>query len=101
MKKKFKVVNRTRFYIFVTMILLIAGIVTNTILSTAKAYSNPVDIPFEEVIVSEGDTLWFIAIDFMPKNYDVREMIYNIRQLNEMKTASIHPGDIIKIPIID
>ncbi len=101
MKKKFKVVNRTRFYIFVTMILLIGGIVTNTILSTAKAYSNPVDIPFEEVIVSEGDTLWFIAIDFMPKNYDVREMIYNIRQLNEMKTASIHPGDIIKIPIID
>ena len=98
--KRYKIVNKTRFYIFLTFTLILAGILTNTLLSTAKAYSNPVDVPYEEVIVAEGDTIWYIAIEFMPRNYDVREMVYNIRQLNNMKNVSIHPGETIKVPIV-
>lgn len=99
--KRYKVVNKNRFFIFITIVLLIGGITITTIFTTAKAYSNPVDLPFEEIIIVEGDTLWFIALDFMPQNYDVREMVYNIRQINDMKTVAIHPGDIIKVPIIE
>ncbi len=98
--KKYRIVNKSRFYTFITLTLIIGGIFTNTLLSTAKAYSNPADIPYEEIIIAEGDTLWYIALEFMPQNYDVREMIYNIRQLNNMNTVSIHPGDKIKVPIV-
>ncbi len=98
--KRYKIVNKTRFYIFLTFTLILGGILTNTLLSTAKAYSNPVDVPYEEVIVAEGDTIWYIALEFMPRNYDVREMVYNIRQLNNMKNVSIHPGETIKVPIV-
>lgn len=98
--KRYKIVNKTRFYIFLTLSLVLGGIITSTLLSTAKAYSNPVDQPYEEVIVAEGDTIWYIALEFMPGNYDVRQMVYNIRQLNNMDTVSIHPGDKIKVPIV-
>lgn len=98
--KRYKIVNKSRFYTFITLTLILGGIITNTLLSTAKAYSNPVDIPYEEVIIAEGDTLWYIALEFMPRNYDVREMVYNIRLLNNMDTVSIHPGDKIKVPIV-
>ena len=98
--KRYKIVNKTRFYIFITVSLMLGAIITNTLFSTAKAYSNPVDIPYEEIVVTKGDTLWYIAIEFMPQNYDVRQMIYNIRQLNNMETVSIHPGDKIKVPIV-
>lgn len=98
--KRYKIVNKTRFYTFLTITLILGGIITNTLLSTAKAYSNPVDQPYEEIIVAEGDTIWYIALEFMPNNYDIREMVYNIRQLNNMDTVSIHPGDKIKVPIV-
>lgn len=98
--KRYKIVNKTRFYTFLTITLILGGIITNTLLSTAKAYSNPVDQPYEEITVAEGDTIWYIALEFMPNNYDIREMVYNIRQLNNMDTVSIHPGDKIKVPIV-
>lgn len=98
--RRYKIVNKTRFYIFITVSLMLGAIITNILFSTAKAYSNPVESPYEEIIIAEGDTLWYIAIDFMPQNYDVREMIYNIKQLNNMETVSIFPGDKIKVPLI-
>ncbi len=100
-KKRYRITNKIRFYTFLTLTLIIGGIFTSTLLSTARAYSDPVDIPYEEVIVAEGDTLWYIAVEFTPQSYDVREMIYNIRQLNHLETVSIYPGDKIKVPIID
>jgi hypothetical protein len=98
--KRYRIINKTRFYTFLTIMLIIGGLTTSMLFSTAKAYSNPVDLPYEEVIVAEGDTLWYIAIEFMPRNYDVRQMVYDIRQLNKMDTGSIHPGDLIKVPIV-
>ena len=35
----------------------------------------------------------------MPKDYDIRKMVFEIKEFNNMKDANIYPGDLIKIPI--
>ena len=33
------------------------------------------------------------------EDYDVRKMVFEIIQFNNMESANIYPGDLIKIPI--
>ena len=35
----------------------------------------------------------------MPKDYDIRKMIHEIREINNMETADVYPGDLVKVPI--
>lgn len=52
-----------------------------------------------KVTVQPGDTLWKIAKDnSIQNNKDVRCLIYEIRQVNNLQTATLMPGQIIKIP---
>lgn len=49
--------------------------------------------------VSNGDTLWSIAEKITPGNKDIRETVYEIRQLNEFsKDHVIGIGEIIVLP---
>jgi len=47
--------------------------------------------------VAYGDTLWDIAVAYSG-NRDVREVIYEIQQLNGLSSAEIHPGQVLFIP---
>lgn len=49
--------------------------------------------------VSEGDTLWAIARDSLPKGRDIRDYIIEIREWNELGTANIIEGQILEVPI--
>ncbi len=53
-----------------------------------------------EVKIVEGDTLWNIALNYLPEKTDVRKMVYDIKEFNEMEDFYIYPGDRIKIPVI-
>ena len=74
---------------FLIMVLLIAGIVSN-----CKA-----DTPLTmiEYRVQAGDTLWDIAKEYAPKGTDLREYIYNIKKHNGLKNSNICPGMILEI----
>ena len=47
--------------------------------------------------VSQGDTLWSIAKQQIDEKTDIRQYIYEIKQLNNMTTATIQVGQTIKI----
>lgn len=64
------------------------------------AFSSTYKEPYKEILVREGDTLWKIAMEYMPDNYDIRKMVYDIREFNDMENADIYPGEIIRVPII-
>lgn len=70
-------------------------------LSIDKVYGSVYEYNYDEVIIVEGDTLWNIALNYMPKNYDVREMIYIIREFNKMETSQIYIGDTLRVPYIN
>lgn len=98
MKRRYKIINRTRFSIFVISVFVIVII---GISSFNKVYSSIYEYSYDEIQIIEGDTLWAIALHYMPKDYDVRRMVYDIKEFNGMNTSYIYPGDILKVPLIN
>ena len=101
MKKRYKIISKTRFLLFLITISTIATVLVISLLSSNKVYGSPYLYDYDEIRVKRGDTLWMIALEYMPEKYDVRDMIYEIKMMNEMELSNLYVGDIIKIPIIE
>lgn len=53
-----------------------------------------------EVTVEYGDTVWDIASRHTQANMDVREVVYAVKELNQINdSGSLVPGTKIKIPV--
>lgn len=97
MSKKYVIINKRRFFTFITISLLILIAITTLIVTSHKSHSQE-EIYFNEYKVGEGDTLWRISKYYSDGNIDIRQFIYEIKKLNDMETSAIYEGDIIKIP---
>ena len=51
----------------------------------------------EDYMVSTGDTLWSIASEYKKEQQDIREYVYQLRELNNIDDCIIYPGQTIKI----
>lgn len=54
-------------------------------------------IETEDYTVSVGETLWSIACENKKEKQDVREYVYQLRQLNNIDDCIIVPGQTIQI----
>lgn len=97
MTRRYVIINKRRFFTFITLMLLIFIGLATLIVASHKAHSQE-EIYFNEYRVGEGDTLWKISNYFSDENIDIRQFIYEIKKLNDMETSAIYEGDIIKIP---
>ena len=97
-----KIVNLKRFSMFVIggilMIILFISILDTKSLSRTE-------INYIEFTVSSNDTLWRIAnivkennINY--NNKDVREIIFEIKQINNLKNSNLYNNQVITIPEI-
>lgn len=77
----------------VVLLLILSLAVIFTVM--AKAEEKTV---YKQVVVKPGDTLWKISKDNIRQNEDIRCYIYEIRQINNLKTTIITPGQVIKLP---
>lgn len=64
---------------------------------TTKVHSTN-KIKYSKVVVCGGDTLWSIASEYINKNDDIRELVYNIKKTNNLTSAIIVPGQELLIP---
>lgn len=97
---KLKVVNKKKFVksILTIIFILILGIlVINNVLASNEA----VETKEIEYVVCKGDTLWKIANKYKLDNQDPREYIYEVEKLNNMTSATIYEGQIIKILLVE
>lgn len=99
MKKKYKIVNKTRFYLFIISLFAIISVVIISLFATSKAHSSIYQVDYKEIEIVKGDTLWNIALNNLPANTDVRKMVYELTEFNNLKNGLIYPGDKIKVPI--
>ena len=94
-----KIVNKTKF-IRTNLILII--LISSIIIFATKAYSN-VEVKYKEEYVYAGDTLWSIAKEELENNKyfegkDVRGVINELKNINNLSNSNLQEGDKIKIP---
>lgn len=95
--RKLKIVNKKRFVVFLTTVLILLIFITGTIFKLNAAYSFSED-NYIEIQIIQGDTLWDIAKRNNPYNKDIRKVVYEIMKINNMKNANIKIGTVIKVP---
>lgn len=93
--------NKKRFYKTIFFILAIAiGLV---LLMTGRTLSYQ-DISYKNTNVFIGDTLWSIAKEEQRSNpyyegKDIRDVIENIKEINQLKDSNLSVNQTLKIPI--
>lgn len=97
--KKYKIVNKNRFYTFITLLFILSVIILSIFTTSLRAHSRILKQNYKELVVYPGDTLWDIALEYKPSDYDVRDMVYQIKEFNNMETSYIIPGEVLKIPM--
>lgn len=53
----------------------------------------------QAVSVESGDTLWNLIEEYYDYQGDIRNRIYEVKEINGMKESRIYPGQIIYIPV--
>lgn len=81
--------KRAIFFLIIFIVLIIA-----TLSITTRTSGN--DYCYDTYIVQPGDTIWDIATKNCPKNMDIREWIFKVREINRVDCL-IHPGQEMKI----
>ena len=96
--KKYKIVNKIRFYLFLIFIIFFSFVTLTFIKSFGRVEGTVSNLKYEEIYIDMGDTVWDIALKYKSEQSDVRDMVAEIRDFNNLEDLSIKQGDIIRIP---
>ena len=98
--RRYRIRSKSRFFIFITFTLALLAIIIVSIVTSSGAYSIESASETQHYWVKQGDTLWNIAKEFSPEGYDIREMIYKIKEQNNMDTSMIYEGAKLQITLL-
>lgn len=85
-----RIINKKRFMTSVSVLVILIISIFNLCLAKTEVVT-------EDYVVSTGDTLWSIASKNKRAGQDVREYIYELREVNDMNDCMIYPNQVIKI----
>lgn len=68
------------------------------LLFEGEAVGASVQQDMEAVVVSRGDTLWEIADRFSPDSADLRVVVRELVELNELESKVLRPGQVLQVP---
>ena len=97
-RKRYRIKSRTRFTIFIIVMILIAMSIIGYITGINTAHGSTME-QYATVEITNGDTLWSIADEYAPEGTDLREFIYEIKELNGLDTSNIMIGQVIRVPM--
>lgn len=63
-----------------------------------SAQANDIPRELQPVIVRSGDTLWDLVSQYYQYSGDIRAAIYEVREINELDSVELYPGQLIYIP---
>ena len=94
-----KIVNKRK---FIRSNIILAILIILMIIFTTKTYSN-VSTKYKEEYIYAGDTLWSIAQEELENNKyfegkDIRYVVNELKNINNLSTATIKEGNRIQIP---
>lgn len=97
---KLKIINLGR---FVRSILILIFILLMFIFLSKSSFSHQ-EAKYKVIYVSGGDTIWSIAKEERKENeyfesYSIKETVYKIQNINELKSSEIYIGQKLIIPV--
>ena len=98
MKKRYRVVSKFRFTMFMVVMILCIMTVAGTLLGFNTVSSASMD-QYNLVNVESGDTLWNIACEYGPDDMDVRQVVHDICDVNEISADELVAGSKIIVPV--
>ena len=98
MKRSYRIANRFRFTLFVVCIMIIMTTAFNFAFGLNTADSLTMT-KYRSVDVVYGDTLWTIAQTYMPEDMDIRESVFQLCKLNDIRADQLHAGMTIQVPV--
>lgn len=98
MKKRYVIKSKLRFVIFLTVTLLVLISTVTTVFGLNNANSTSFK-QYDQVQIESGDTIWDIASDYTHKEQDLRKLVYEICQLNDISAEQLQTGEIILVPV--
>lgn len=97
-----RIVNKRK---FIRSTSITIGLIIFLILMLSNISFSHTEISYKKIAVSSGDTLWSIAkyeqnTNMYFENKDVRDIIDEIKYLNNLDTSNLSIGDKLTIPTI-
>ena len=96
MTKNYRIKSRLRFTLFIAITIILFTMTANFALGINTADSSTIP-EYIELEVSYGDTLWSIADRYMDD--DIRESVYKLCKLNNIKASDLQAGMTVIIPV--
>ncbi len=93
--KRYIIKNKFRFFISISMIMIISMSSIFMVVVSAKENSTVSMVP---EYVEAGDTIWGLAADYAGEK-DIRDYISEVMDINGLDNANIKPGDLLYFPI--
>lgn len=87
-----RIKNKVKFIRSIAILIFLLIALFNISIAKTNSESEIIDYT-----INKGETLWNIAKEYTPDNKDIRQTIYEIKQLNNMTDSTIYPGQTIKI----
>lgn len=99
---KIKIVNHRKFK---RRIILIVFIVSCILLNINNTVSSEDKIEYKTLTITRGDTLWSVAkteqeTNEYYKDRDIREIISNIKKINNLDSSNLYIEQNLKIPVL-
>lgn len=96
--KKYRITSKIRFTVFLVIMILCLVTAIGTVAGNNTANSSSMN-EYNCVEVESGDTLWNIANEYKPANKDVRQVVYDICQINDISADQLTSGEKILVPV--
>ncbi|NMB01659.1 MAG: LysM peptidoglycan-binding domain-containing protein [Firmicutes bacterium] len=96
--KALDIINTISAFCLLIVLAVSAMTIAGKIISKEEIMILQDQVAYTQVVVQPGDTLWSIAVEQMPHE-DPRDVVGTIRQLNELRSADIFPGQVLTIEI--
>lgn len=98
---KVKIVNKKK---FIRSLIIVIALIVLTLLRINNTYSKT-EISYKEDYILKGDTLWSIAESEINtnqyyKNKDIRDVMFEIKKINNLPDGNLTIGQKILIPYL-
>ena len=97
-----RIVNKKK---FIRSTSITIGLIVFVIMVLSNISFSHTEVNYKEIFISSGDTLWSIAKyerinNKYFENNDIRDIVDEIKYLNNLSSSNLNIGDKLSIPII-